>query len=76
MGIRIISDTQPRSAAEARRLQKVVERLMTDTGGLGRSASGMTLAMAVAWCERHRKPYVIHAFPDEGYYLELKPLEP
>ncbi len=72
MGIRVISDTEPRSPAEARRLQKLVENEMRLRGCLGRSASGMTLAMAVAWCERLQKPYVIHAHPGRGYYLELK----
>lgn len=75
MGIRVISDTEPRSAAETRRLQKLVAKLLVGTGRLGRSASGMTLAMAVAWCERHQKSYVIHADPPYGYYLELKVIE-
>ena len=35
------------------------------------SRSGQTLAYAVAWCEKHKQPYMIAAMPGVGYHLKL-----
>ncbi len=71
MSIRIVASLEPRSERERKQLTKMVVKLLVETGSLGRSASGMTLAMAVAWCEENVKPYRITAFPGAGYTLEL-----
>ncbi|AEI71024.1 hypothetical protein [EBPR siphovirus 2] len=71
MSIRVVASTEPRNERERAKLTKLVEQNLTVMGYSGRSASGMTLAIAVEWCETNRKPYRITAYPGGGYQLEL-----
>lgn len=71
MSIRIVASTEPRNERERAALTKTVVKLLTTTGNAGRSATGMTLAIAVEWCETNKKPYRITAYPGCGYHLEL-----
>ena len=71
--IRIVveGDPHPLSPTQTRRLAKLVHSMLERDGVMGRSASGKSLALAVAWCEERGRPYEITAHPGRGYMLRL-----
>jgi hypothetical protein len=54
-----------------KQLSKIVIPMLEKGEGIGRSATGESLAIAVEWCEENGRPYVIHGVPGAGYTLEL-----
>jgi hypothetical protein len=71
MGITIVVEGQRPLSSEHRRL---VEKSLQQGDGVS-SRSGQTLAYAVAWCEKHKQPYMIAAVPGVGYRLKQAPEE-
>ncbi len=58
------------SKEEIRRLELVVARGMMESGDSGRSASGITAVMAIAWCRRHGYGFVLTEVPGGGWNVK------